>query len=319
MEEALAARERIEEAKANGKEPDPEDVEAAAAYFDTEKGTGLRSKVKALLDTLKDKFKMVVSPATAVLNHYVQTGEREVLEQETAPHPDAKAKEPRSREEREQAQGDAATGPKTPHERMVQRVRLKSERSKLEAQRDKVKDEAKGKFDEKIKALDEQIGKLSDPAEGDREKSKDDESGESKGEKSDEPKADDAKDDEKHGPGDVWETEQGNWRAKNEKGSAKSFKSREEAEQFAGKSNEQEEPEKAKEKSSRGGETPGEEFTGELGDFEETGPTKFAAERVVEAWLKQAQSQRMASDWLAHVRSFHPDDPNRPVVVLDAA
>jgi mutator protein MutT len=318
MEEALGARERIEQARSNGEEPDPEDVEAAANYFDAEKGTGLREQAKALLDTIKDKFKkVVISPASAVLNHFVQTGERGVLEQETTPHPDEKAKEPRPREEREKAQGEAATGPKTPHERMVQRVRLKAERSKLKSQRDKVKDESKAKYDEKLKALDEQIGKLSEPAEGDgdREKPKPEE-----GDKGNEPEKDDeSKDDEEHGPGDVWETEQGNWRAKNEKGSAKSFKSREEAEQYAGKGEKAKEPEKAKAKPSRGGEAPGEEFSGELGDFEETGPTKFAADRVAEVWLKQAQSQRIASDWFAHVRSFHPDDPKRPIVVLDAA
>ena len=49
-----------------------------------------------------------------------------------------------------------------------------------------------------------------------------------------------------------------------------------------------------------------------------------ADERRVEAavtarWLAKHRSARMANDWLAHMRSIHPDDPNRPIVILDAA
>ena len=42
-------------------------------------------------------------------------------------------------------------------------------------------------------------------------------------------------------------------------------------------------------------------------------------EAVAAQWLARHRSERMASNWLAHVRSIHPDDPNRPVIVLDAA
>jgi hypothetical protein len=244
-----------------------------------------------------------------VLNHYVQTGDQDVLGQETAPHPDEKAKEPRPKEERERARAEKATGPKTPKERTVQRVRLKSERAKLKAQRDKVKDENKAKYDEKIKAIDEQIGKLLEPAGESREKPKPE-----TGEKGKQPeKGDENAEDKQHGPGEVWETEQGNWRAKNEKGSPKSFKSRQEAEQYAGKGSEKK-PKKTKEK---GGEGYSADFSST--PTEERGPTRFAADRVAQAWLKHAQTQRVTTDWLAHVRSFHPDDPNRPLVVLNAA
>jgi GNAT superfamily N-acetyltransferase/uncharacterized protein YukE len=242
MEKVLEAQERIAEAQRNGEQPSAEDLEMVEGTFDPKKGTGLREKAKAILNTIRDKFdKVVISPASAVLNHFVQTGEREVLEQETLPHPDEKAKEPRSREEHEKAETSDRETPESADSEEV-------------------------------------------------------------------------KDDEEHGPGDVWGTEQGNWRAKNEDGVPKSFKKRDEAERYADKGGDEDEK-----KPARGGEAPGEEFSAEFGDFEERGPTRFAVERVAQVWLERGRHGRMAGDWLAHVRSFHPDDPLRPVVVLDVA
>lgn len=198
-EKVLEARARAEEARRAGREPDPEDARLVQQYFDPEGGQGLQRNVKSLFDVLRDKFKkVVVSPATAVLKHFVEKDDPEVLSQETRPHPDERAKDPRPKEEREEARADRETP-----------------------------------------------------------------------------------EDEEHGPGDVWETEQGNWRAKNPDGVPKSFKSREDAERHA----------KAEE-----------EFSAEFDvPVEERGPTRFAS---------------VGESWLARVRAVHPDDPDRPVVVV---
>lgn len=100
--EALKAKIRIEQAQRTGQRVDQRDLDLVEEYFDPERGGGLKSNVRSLFDVLKDKFKkVVVSPSTAVLNHYVETGDSEVLGQETLPHPDEKAKEPRPKAERE--------------------------------------------------------------------------------------------------------------------------------------------------------------------------------------------------------------------------
>jgi hypothetical protein len=317
LSDVTAAQRRIAEAEQAGAEPDADDVELVQGFMG-EEGTGLREQAKALLDTIKDRFqKTVVSPATAVLNHFIQTGDSKALEQETLPHPDEKAKEPRPKEEREKTRADREQAKSTdpsqmsPKERLTRRVRLKSELSKLKSQRGKVRDEARGGFDEKIKKLEEDLAKFSEPEKG--KKPAKPEKGEPAGPDAEARKpseADEAEQDEEHGPGDVWQTEQGNWRAKNRDGQPKSFKSKDEAERYSkGPEKAEDQPDEGDAKpedSTRGGEAPGEEFTGELGDFEERGPTRLASGDVVDAWLRK-------------VRACHPDAPNRPLVVVDAA
>jgi DNA topoisomerase IB/GNAT superfamily N-acetyltransferase len=74
--------------------------------------------------------------------------------------------------------------------------------------------------------------------------------------------------DKEHGPGDVWETDQGNWRAKNKKGVPKSFKTKDKAEQYA----------QVRDK--------GEGFSADFNvPIEDKGPSRFAFNRVVEAWV----------------------------------
>lgn len=294
-EQALAARGRIEEAEGRGERPDPEDLKLVEEYFDPKRGGGLRSTVRSLLDTLKDKFKKtVVSPATAVLNHFLETGEADVLSQETQPHPDERAKAPRSKEEREKARtqtpeaereapetDEVSPAEMSSHERQIQRVQLKAERAKLRAQRDKVTGERQSEFDDQIKKLDEELARFEEPEEA-SEVSED---------------QDQAQEDKKHGPGDVWQTAQGNWRAKNRRGAPKTFKSKDKAQQYAeGKGQAEAAPKREK---------PQEEFSADFDiPVEERGPTRFAS---------------LGETWLAHIRTFHPDDPKRPLVILEAA
>ena len=303
LEQVLEAQERMAEAEKDGKEPDPEDVVKVQGYYDPEKGTGLREQSKSILDTIKEKFdRFVVSPATAVLQHFINTGEREVLEQETLPHPDEKAKEPRTPEEREEARAEGAAEEKqrTPEQAQRARKRLDTYREKFEEAKAEMSPEKRERVEAQIGRMEKRV-EQSGIAPEDREKSETEEGK--------------SPDDKEHGPGDVWETEQGNWRAKNKGGAPKTFKSREKAEQYA-----EGDEEPRAEDSTKGGEAPGEEFSGEFNlPIEDSGPRRFAAERVAQAWLEKDRSVRMGGDWLAHVRSFHPDDPDRPIVVLEAA
>jgi len=198
-EEEMAALGRIEKARASGEEPDSADEEMVREFLDPDTGKGLRGKLRGLMDALRAKFKKhVVTPATAVLNHFLETGEAAALRQETVPHPDEGTEPSTGRAERE---------------------------------------------------------------------------------------------DEEHGPGDVWRTEQGNWRAKNPDGVPKTFDSQDTAQQFA-------RPEAAL------GEAEG--FSAEFGvPTEERGPSRFAA--------------GLANAWAARIRHVHPDDPARPRIVLEAA
>jgi len=103
-EKAMEARERVEQAQANGEDPDPEDVALRDTYFDKEQGPGLMGNLRSLMTVLKDKFKQhVVSPATAVINHALSTGDTSALSSETLPHPDEGAAEPRPKDERDKA------------------------------------------------------------------------------------------------------------------------------------------------------------------------------------------------------------------------
>lgn len=196
---------RAQAAIAAGQKPDPEDEERARNFLDPETGGGIRGKLRKLMEILQSKVKKrVVTPATAVINHFLETGEAEVLHQETLPHPD----------------------------------------------------EGRG---------------------GDTE----------------------AKEDEGHGLGDVWKTDEGNWRAKNLDGVPKTFDTREKAQAYAKGGKDRRKP-------SRGSEAPGEEFSAEFTvPVEERGPTRFA--------------NHVANAWLAQVRKCHPDDPGRPRVVFDTA
>jgi hypothetical protein len=299
-EQALAAQGRVEEAKARGESPDQADVELADGYFDAEKGTGLRSTVRSLLDTIKDKFKKtIVSPATAVLEHFIDTGDSSALSQETQPHPDERAKEPRSKEEREKARSESEErSPKdlSPKDRQVQRVKLKAERQKLKLQRDKVSIEDRPKFDERIQQVEKELAQYAEAEQAEPKSEKTDE--EKPKEEAEQGKADEEKDDKAHGPGEVWKTEEGNWRAKNRQGAPKTFDDRAKAEQYAkGKGRE-----KGSEKPTEGED---EGFSAEFKTpVEERGPTRFAS---------------VGDAWLARVRAIHPDDPNRPIVVIEAA
>ncbi len=184
---ALAAMERVSEARSRGEDPDPADEEIVRQSFEGDDAAVLRHNVRSLLETLRSKFKKhVVSPALAVLDHFVKNKDPEPLGQETVPHPDEGAEEP-------------------------------------------------------------------------------------------EPSAKD----EHHEPGDVWRTPDNNWRAKNDEGTPKTFSDRQEAEEFAGRSD---------------------DWSAEFDDdvsTEERGPSKFAS--------------ALAETWLRRVRSVHPDDPRRPI------
>ena len=108
-QKAMEAGVRIEEAKKDGKRPDPDDMALFEEWFG-EGGRGLRENTQSLLDTLKDKFnKWVISPATSVLKHFTETGDKTVFETETVPHADEASPEPRTKEQREQARQDAPT------------------------------------------------------------------------------------------------------------------------------------------------------------------------------------------------------------------
>lgn len=240
LEGLMMAQERAAQAEAQGQAPDAEDLKTIQDFYQGEseekpqwgpdgmsgfleraksgKGaygprSGLRENVRSLLETLKDKFnKIVVSPATAVLNNFVQTGDSAALGLETAPHPDENAKEPRPRTERRQDQS--------------------------------------------------QSQESSEPG------------------------------DEEHGAGDVWRTDQGNWRAKNRDGRPKSFKSKDEAQRYS------QGPQREGEESADQDES----YFFEGVDVEERGPTKFAS---------------VADSWLRKMLSSHPDDPARPLLVLN--
>jgi len=342
---AFDALVRIDEARARGERPDPQDEQLVQDVLG-EGGKGLQESAQSLLDTLKDKFnKWVISPATAVFKNFVETGDKSVMDTETLPHPDANTPEPRTKEDREKARADAPKpaesgqyvdsdperdwyqvsekgakfwrspgGPEgegewesqddrgwrkrfetreeaeaharggspwpgakekkpkedTPkaQERRKRLDKARAMRKKMEAQREKLPERARAKFDERVKKLDRVIGQ-----------------------------AEEAVQDDNHGPGDVWETDQGNWRAKNRKGTPKSFKDKAKAEQYAKGENAPEGREEAED----------EGFSADFNiPIEERGPTRLASDKVAELWL-------------THVQSFHPDDPNRPFIVVEAA
>jgi hypothetical protein len=281
-EQAMEAMVRIDEARAQGKRPDPEDEALVQDVFG-EGGRGLRESAKGLLDTLSEKFnKWVITPATAVLKNFVETGDKSVLETETVPHVDEGSPTPRTNEEREKARADApepAEGGSQYSPKQVQRarLRLKALRAKMKAQRAKMKPEQREKLDAQLERIEGRLSDLESGQTGDL------------GDLGEEPE------DKDHGPGEVWKTDQGNWRAKNKKGVPKSFKDKDKAEQYAGRGKRQE----------TGPEGEDEGFSADFSiPVEERGPTRFASDKI-------------AARWLAHVRSFHPDDPNRPFVVFD--
>ena len=396
-EQAAAAMVRIDEARARGERPTPEDEQLVQQVLG-EGGEGLRETAKGLLDTLQNKFdKWVISPATAVYKNFVETGDKSVMDTETLPHPDEAAPEPRTREQREKAKGTPGTpggvsvppSPEKPKEETQRRqeklkalrqklkdqrskaspeqrkklVKLKALRQKLKAQRSGVSpaqrervqaqmarvekqlldaksskpdDEADDSEEtetskeetqrrqEKLKALRQKLKDQRSKASPEqrkklvklkalRQKLKAQRSGVSPAQrervqaqmarvekqlldaKSGKPDNEaEAAVDEKHGPGDVWQTAEGNWRAKNRKGAPETFKDKDKAEQY-----------------SKGKETPetteDEEFSADFNiPVEESGPSKFAADKVADLWL-------------ARVRAIHPDDPNRPKVLVEAA
>lgn len=171
------------------------------------------------------------------------------------------------------AKSEAPAPKKDSKKTKVRRDRLdraKKMRKKIEAQLEKLNPDQRAKFDERIKKLDSVIGK-----------------------------AEEGIQDEKHGPGDVWETAAGNWRAMNSEGSPKTFKDKNKAEAYA-------KPKTAPE-TSRDDRGDDEEFSADFNvPVEDKGPDKFASDKVADLWL-------------ARVRSFHPDDPNRPFIIVKAA
>jgi hypothetical protein len=86
-------------------------------------------------------------------------------------------------------------------------------------------------------------------------------------------------DPDEHQRGDVWQTKNG-WYRKDNSGKVSG-------------------PFRSQERARRGGASPG--------------------SRLATQWLAKHRASRMAEDWMAHLRSIHPDDPNRPIVFLDAA
>jgi len=336
-EQAYQAMARIDEARAKGERPNEDDEKLIEDVLG-KGGEGHREIAKSLVDTLKEKFnKWVISPATSVYKHFVDTGDKSVMDAETLPHPDEGSPEPRTQEQREKARektetskgdpekaekamkekgltrekwdgmnqaekdkvfeglgmgsGDAIPMPGaegegseySPDQVERGRKKLKMLRTKMKAQRAKVNPAQREKLDAQLERLE---GRLSDLGSG------------KPGDLSD---VGEQPEDKEHGPGDVWETEQGNWRAKNSKGVPKSFKDKDKAEQYA-------DPEKGSSKAEEG--APGEDPDAFSADFdipvEDEGPTKFATDKVADLWL-------------ARVRSIHPDDPNRPMVVVQAA
>ena len=216
-EEAYAAMARIDEARAKGVRPNEDDQKLIDDVLG-KGGEGHREIAKSLVDTLKEKFnKWVISPATAVYKNFVDTGDKSVMDAETVPHPDEGSPEPRTEEQREKAREKTETSeeedsPKySPEEIKRRRTKLKMLRTKLKAQRAKVNPAQRKKLDAQLERIE---GNLSDKPED----SSDD------GEQPE---------DKEHGPGDVWETEQGNWRAKNPDGAPKSFKEKDPAEVYA--------------------------------------------------------------------------------------
>jgi DNA topoisomerase IB len=401
-QEAFDAMTRIDEARAKGERPNPDDEQLVQDVLG-EGAQGHREIAKSLVDTLKDKFdKWVISPATAVYKHFVETGDKSVMDTETLPHPDEASPEPRTQEQREKARAQAPSdqdrsdlidefvqskldlgmsgeytetlrkqmeeefsdpekyqqwrdhfdkrkrdetaegggapaggrgeGPKAPsgqersdlvdefvqhnldigmseehaetlrkqmgeafadpqtyqgwrehfdkrkklmeadpekfkreEQRMAKRLqrlqKAQDMRQKMREQREKIAPGARAKFDERLKKLEDAIDKTSEDIH-----------------------------DEVQGPGDVWKTLAGNWRAKNRQGTPKSFKDKDKAEKY-----------------SQGGSGGGDGFSGDFNiPVEDRGPTRFAQDKVAELWL-------------ARVRSLHPDDPNRPMVIVEAA
>jgi hypothetical protein len=107
-QQVALAMDRIREAQRRGDDPDDDDVAIVRDMMGTESPKGLVGNVRALLTSLKDKFKgkRVVSPATAVLENFAETGDVDVMEGETLPHVDEKAPPHRSKAEREQARAE---------------------------------------------------------------------------------------------------------------------------------------------------------------------------------------------------------------------
>ena len=285
-QQAFEAMVRIDEARSRGERPDPEDQQLVQDVLG-EGGQGLREQAKSLLDTLKGKFnKWVISPATAVFKNFVETGDKSVMDSETLPHPDTDVPEPRPKEQREkqraEAQRDREEGQQdqgskyTPEQVAKARERFTKYREKF----DKAKDTMSPKQRERVQS---QIDRMEQRLQGY-------ESGGDAGEK-------EQPEDKDHKAGEVWRTDQGNWRAKNREGVPKSFKDKDKAEQYA----------KGKGAPEGRGELENEGFSADFSiPVEDRGPTRFASDKVAELWL-------------ARVRAVHPDDPNRPFIVVEAA
>ena len=221
-EQAYQAMARIDEARKNGERPNEDDEQIIQDVLG-KGGQGHREIAKSLLDTLKGKFnKWVISPATSVYKHFVDTGDKSVMDAETVPHPDEGSPEPRTQEQREKAREktEAPTEEESPKYSPEQvkrgRTKLKMLRTKLKAQRAKVNPAQREKLDAQLERIE---GRLSDLGSGKPEDSSDD--------------GGEQPEDKEHSPGDVWQTEQGNWRAKNPDGAPKSFKEKDPAEVYA--------------------------------------------------------------------------------------
>ena len=284
-QKAFDAMMRVDEARKRGERPDPNDEQLVQDMLG-EGGGALVEGAKSILNTLKEKFnKFVVSPATAVLKNFTEMGDASVLETETLPHADEGSPPPRTKDEREEARAEKqreqeqAEAPQySPKQIQRARTRLKAMRGKLRAQRKKISPDQREKFDKQLERIE---GRLSDLESG------------KPGDLSD---VGEQPDDKDHKPGEVWRTEQGNWRAKNKQGVPKSFKDKAKAEQYAGRKQDSELAEGEPEGFSADFDIP----------VEERGPTRFASEKVANLWLDR-------------VRRIHPDDPNRPRIVIEAA
>lgn len=143
---ALEAMERVSEAARRGETPDPEDDALVRGTFDGEASVGLVDSARSLLNTLKSKFKKhVVSPAVAVLNHFVTKRDPQVLGQETLPHPDEA--EPQARDVSEEGDDDHKAGEVWKTEAGNWRAKNKNGAPKTFKDQAKAKTYAEGKHD----------------------------------------------------------------------------------------------------------------------------------------------------------------------------
>lgn len=317
---ALAAMDRIRAAKEAGEDPDPADVEAAA-LFSPDKPKGVVQNIRALLTSLKEKAggKNIVTPATAVLENFAETGDPSVLEGETVPHADAEAPEPRPKAEREQARAEQETlrkleqrhGPtdgaeepkRTEEERVTDETMLSpGALARMEkGWRAMSLDGEARTFADRQQALDYSKSKAKGPKGPGREPGRPQEG-----------------DEDRRKKGETWQTKKG-WYGKAQDGKVYGpYNSQEEARRGI-----RGQPLKGEKRPVKPVPVPKETDEGFSADFSvptpERGPTRFAHARVASRRLAAMRSQQLAASWLAHVRSVHPDDPDRPVIVLGTA